>query len=112
MLGKTDLVLVEYHGNYADEFDVDATATMAYGDYLDLIELMKRCLKEQPQIEVYFGTNEYIIIDTNDFDNNLSYKYITNGEHEVLEKLNLQLTGFYQILDHTTYAERLEEDDF
>ena len=104
MLGQTDLVVVEYHGNYADEFDVDATKVMSYIEYLELIMEYTECFKfGRGEIEIYFGTNEFIVMDGS---KEFSFKFITNTEYLTLVKYGLEETGFSQILEIYNYAER------
>ena len=55
-------MLVEYKGNYSDEFDVTGFKIMTDNELDEYMDKVKARLESGP-IEWYFGSNEYIMIE-------------------------------------------------
>lgn len=53
--------LIQYHGNWADEFDVRFATILRYADFNLIAKLIKQFPKND--YEYYFGTNESVIFD-------------------------------------------------
>jgi hypothetical protein len=59
-----DYVLVALDANYADEFDVNSLWVTTQEEYEEVLRDIDKYFV--PDIEFYFGTNEFISFDTKD----------------------------------------------
>lgn len=57
---RTDLLLVTFNCDYADEFDVRGSMPMSQSEYDAMIEKTITKLEQEGSIELWFGTNEYV----------------------------------------------------
>jgi hypothetical protein len=100
--------LVKYNGNYADEFDVYFHQVMSEDELKELKECIGKTNWEYE--EFYFGTNEWIDVNTTDLLKQLdNVIYINDEEYEVLEKLGLLKVSFGDGLNWDTFLEYTNE---
>lgn len=101
--------LVQYDGNYADEFDVYFHMVMSEDELAQVKKAIgKTNWKEE---EFYFGTNEYIQVSTEGLLDCLNEaKEITEEEYKVLDKLGLTNIGFGDGLNWSWILEYIEEN--
>ncbi len=96
-------VIVEYNGDYADEFNVNGFAVLDSSEYTGLMLFMERYFAKGNTFEFCFGTNECIEYQNfkrfiNDFESTL----ISDEDYAVLTKLGLTYHGktpFDQLFD-------------
>lgn len=85
--------LVQYDGNYADEFDVYFHMVMSETELEEAKDIIGKT--DWNWEEFYFGTNEYISVSTEELMENLSEaKEITEEQFKVLQELGLIHIGF------------------
>lgn len=85
--------LVQYYGNYADEFDVYFHEVMSEAELEEAKDIIGKT--DWRRKEFYFGTNEYIDVSTEELMENLSAaREITGEQFQVLQELGLVRIGF------------------
>lgn len=85
--------LVKYNGNYADEFDVYFHSVMSESELKEAKSLIRKV--DWVEEEFYFGTNEYIEVNSVDLLKVLdSAVEITPEQHQVLIDLDINIVSF------------------
>lgn len=96
--------LVKYNGNYADEFDVYFHQVVSEGELKELKESIGNT--NWGYEEFYFGTNEWLEVNTIDLLEQLNNVIpISDEEYEVLEKLGLLKVSLGDGLNWDTFLE-------
>lgn len=102
--------LVQYDGNYADEFDVYFHMVMSETELEEAKEYISKTDWEEE--EFYFGTNESIYVNTEELMeclNNASE--ITPEQYKVLKDLGLTSIGFGDRLNWDRIIKFAEENE-
>ena len=100
--------LVKYNGNYADEFDVYFHQVMSEDELKELRESIGKTNWEYE--EFYFGTNEWIDVNTIDLLEQLNNVIsISDEEYKILEKLGLLKVSLGDGLNWNTFLEYANE---
>ena len=97
--------LVQYEGNYADEFDIYFHQVMTEDELERAKDLISKADWDDEE-EFYFGTNEWIEVDSSELLEALSSaKEITEDQYKVLSDLDLLSIDFGDGLnwDHFIY---------
>lgn len=94
-LPTPELLLIKFESNWADEMDIEGYYVTTVELYNKYIEEFKKYFEEEDSLSYCVGTNEEIEFDSLDellecYDT----KSITISDYEVLEKLNIIITGF------------------
>ena len=96
--------LVQYNGNYADEFDVYFHSIMTEEQLEEAKGLIQKV--DWDEEEFYFGTNEYIDVSSSELLRNLNKaKEITDEQFKVLEDLGISHISFGDSLNWNTIVE-------
>ena len=99
--------LVQYDGNYADEFDVYFHMVMSEQELEEAKEAISKTNWDWE--EFYFGTNEWIEVSTDDLLGCLqTAKEITEEQFKVLDDLGLLSIGFGDGLNWDSIIEHAE----
>lgn len=81
-------IIVQWGGNWADEFDYDGFCI--YKDKSEWEETLRKAkayVEDNPGIELYYGTNEYIEFDSpEELDRLCTVTNITEAERKTIEK--------------------------
>lgn len=100
--------LVQYSGNYADEFDIYFHTVMSEDELKEAKKTISNTSWEYE--EFYFGTNESIDISTYDLIQNLNNaKELTEEQYNVLTDLGITNISFGDGLNWYTIIERAKE---
>lgn len=100
--------LVQYKGNYADEFNVYFHQVMSEQELNEAKETIAKTNWEYE--ELYFGTNEWIDGNTTEFLKNLDLaEEITEEQFKVLEELDLLSVSFGDGLNWDSILEYANE---
>ena len=85
--------LVQYNGNYADEFNVYFHSVMTEEQLEEAKGLIQKIGWNEE--EFYFGTNEYIDVSSSELLRNLNKaKEITDEQFKILEDLDISHISF------------------
>ena len=85
--------LVQYNGNYADEFDVYFHSVMTEEQLEEAKGLIQKIGWNEEKF--YFGTNEYIDVSSSELLRNLNKaKEITDEQFRILEDLDISHISF------------------
>lgn len=121
------MLLIKYHNNYADEFDVNGFIVMSKEDWETHIKEAEEIFKKQPvketfrgsgdprpkAIEIYFGSNESIEYrDFKDYLSSFKVTEITDQEAGFFQKFFRGKHGTILMLEVDDYDDNdAEEDD-
>ena len=81
-------VIVKWDGNWADEIDYDGFCIYdSKEEWEQVLVNAKKCVRESPGEELYFGTNEYITVENESELDSYTVTDITNNEAEIIRRL-------------------------
>ncbi len=82
------MLLLSYHNNYADEFDLDGFTVMSESAWEEHKAMAAKIFEERHSVEVYFGTNEDVsYYDLGEYVGSFKVKELTEAQFQVLKEL-------------------------
>ena len=104
----SDMLLVKFEDNYADEFDMSGFQIMTKDTYQEMRDAIVGFFKKHSIMEMYFGTNEAMYWESaSDMLGAFTSVEITAEEVSVIDKLfwRYERGWFPDVMDYIEYAD-------